>query len=133
MFEIGPRITAIVMLISIDSHGFYIIFGSIFHWMVMMTVAFFKNVKVYHNKLHNILFIVFISFVQIISYMNLSRGKSLLLAIAYYSLFYVENAVMVVLFVLGFYCRCVGGVLWDCVQYPFYGDVLCSVSSKSIT
>uniref|UniRef100_K1PQ98 XK-related protein n=1 Tax=Magallana gigas TaxID=29159 RepID=K1PQ98_MAGGI len=29
VFEIGPRITAIVMLLSVDSHGLYIIFGSI--------------------------------------------------------------------------------------------------------
>uniref|UniRef100_A0A8W8MNX3 XK-related protein n=1 Tax=Magallana gigas TaxID=29159 RepID=A0A8W8MNX3_MAGGI len=67
VFEIGPRITAIVMLLSVDSHGLYIIFGS---------------------------------FVQIISYMNLSHGKSRLFAIIYYTLFYVENVVMILLFVL---------------------------------
>ncbi|XP_061194701.1 XK-related protein 6-like [Saccostrea echinata] len=100
VFEIGPRITAIVMLISIEGNGpYYVIFGVLFHWMVMITVAFFKNVKAYKRTLHNILFIVFIGFVQIISFMNLSRDKSRVLAIAYYSLFHVENAVMVALFV----------------------------------
>ncbi|XP_061194081.1 XK-related protein 6-like [Saccostrea echinata] len=100
VFEIGPRITAIVMLISIEGNGpYYIIFGVLFHWMIMITVAFFKNLRVYRRKLHNILFIVFIGFVQIVSFMNLSQGKSRVLAIAYYSLFHVENAVIVALFV----------------------------------
>ncbi|XP_062615284.1 XK-related protein 6-like [Saccostrea cucullata] len=100
VFEIGPRITAFVMLISVEGNGpYYIVFGVLFHWMIMITVAFFKNVKAYESTLHNILFIVFIGFVQIISFMNLSRGKSRAIIIAYYSLFHVENAVMVALFV----------------------------------
>lgn len=100
VFEIGPRITAIVMLLSVDSHGLYIIFGSLVHWFIMLTMAFLRHVKVYTKPVHNIMFIVFISFVQIISYMNLSHGKSRLFAIIYYTLFYVENVVMVLLFVL---------------------------------
>ncbi|XP_062581435.1 XK-related protein 6-like [Saccostrea cucullata] len=101
VFEIGPRITAIVMLISVEVYGPYlIIFGVMFHWMIMITVAFFKNVQAYKSKLHNVFFIVFIGFVKIISFMNLSRGRSRFLAIAYYSLFHVENVLMVVLFVV---------------------------------
>lgn len=88
------------MLLSVDSHGLYIIFGSLVHWFIMLTMAFLRHVKVYTKPVHNIMFIVFISFVQIISYMNLSHGKSRLLAIIYYTLFYVENVVMVLLFVL---------------------------------
>lgn len=99
VFEIGPRITAIVMLLSVDTHGLYIIFGSLCHWFIMLTMTFLRHVKVYKNPVHNIMFLVFISLVQIISYMNLSRGSSRLLAIAYYAIFYVENAVMVSLFV----------------------------------
>lgn len=99
LFEIGPRITAIVMLISVDSYGLYITFGAIFHWMIMSTMAYFKNVKVYVETIHNILFISFISFVQIVSFMNLSRGRSRYYAIIYYSIFHAENAAMVALFV----------------------------------
>ncbi|XP_052704940.1 XK-related protein 8-like [Crassostrea angulata] len=100
VFEIGPRITAIVMLLPVDSHGLYIIFRSLVHWFIMLTMAFLRHVKVYDEPVHNIMFIVFISFVQIISYMNLSHGKSRLFAITYYTLFYVENVVMVLLFAL---------------------------------
>lgn len=100
VFEIGPRITAIVMLLSVDGHGLYVIFGSLVHWFIMLTMAFLRHVKVYTKPVHNIMFIVFISLVQIISYMNLSDGKSRLFAIAYYAIFYVENAVMILLFVL---------------------------------
>lgn len=100
VFEIGPRITAIVMLLSVDSHGLYIIFGSLVHWFIMLTMAFLRHVKVYDEPIQNIMFIVFISFVQIISYMNLSHGKSRRFAIIYYTLFYVENVLMVLLFVL---------------------------------
>lgn len=47
VFEIGLRIMVIVMFLFVDSYGFYIIFGLLVYWFIMLIMVFLRYVKVY--------------------------------------------------------------------------------------
>ncbi|XP_062614139.1 XK-related protein 9-like [Saccostrea cucullata] len=72
-FEIGPRVIALVMIFLMNGIIFAITVA--FHWIVMVMWSFVTKTSPYKKKRHNVIFILFVGFVQIFSFMNVSRLK----------------------------------------------------------
>jgi hypothetical protein len=94
-FEIGPRVLALVMIILLNPIIFILII--VFHWCIFVTWSFATKVKPYTKCYENIIFVLFVGFVQLFSFMNVSSGKSRYHALLYYCFFYIENIAILIL------------------------------------
>eukprot|EP00105_Crassostrea_gigas_P034167 XP_019918315.1 PREDICTED: XK-related protein 6-like [Crassostrea gigas] len=97
-FEIGSRVMALVMMILINPIIFALIV--VFHWFAVITWSFATKAKPYKQFHENAIFIVFVGFVQVFSFMNIKAGKSRYHALLYYTLFYIENIVILILWII---------------------------------
>ncbi|XP_061194318.1 XK-related protein 6-like [Saccostrea echinata] len=97
-FEIGPRVLALVMIILMN--GIIFAVTVVFHWIVVITWSFATKMRPYKKTHENIIFILFVGFVQIFSFMNVSPGKSRYHALLYYLFFYTENITILILWIL---------------------------------
>lgn len=97
-FEIGPRVVALVMMILINPIIFALIV--VFHWFAVVTWSFATKATPYEKVHENVIFIVFIGFVQVFSFMNISLGKSRNHTLLYYTFFYIENIVILILWII---------------------------------
>ncbi|XP_062575376.1 XK-related protein 5-like, partial [Saccostrea cucullata] len=122
-FEIGPRVMALVMLILVNSFGFAV--TVVFHWIAMVTWSFATTeMRLYKKTYENIIFILFVGFVQIFSFMIFRPSKSQedakstnpnktrkdakndnsiqteYHALFYYFFVYIENTIILILWIL---------------------------------
>lgn len=97
-FEIGPRVLALVLMILINPIIFALIV--VFHWFAVVTWSFATKAMPYEKLHDNAIFIVLIGFVQVFSFMNISPGKSRYHALLYYTFFYIENIVILILWII---------------------------------
>ncbi|XP_065924063.1 XK-related protein 6 [Magallana gigas] len=97
-FEIGSRVMALVMMILINPIIFALIV--VFHWFAVITWSFATNAMPYKKFHENAIFIVFVGFVQVFSFMNIKGGKSRSHAWLYYTFFYIENIVILILWII---------------------------------
>lgn len=97
-FEIGTRVCALVMMILINPIIFELIVA--IHWSAVVTWSFATKFKPYKTIHENAIFIVFIGFVQVFSFMNISPGKSRYHALLYYTFFYIENIVILIIWII---------------------------------
>ncbi|XP_062604452.1 XK-related protein 9-like [Saccostrea cucullata] len=72
-FEIGPRVMALVMMFLMNGIIFAITLT--FHWIVMVTWSIATKIRPYLKTHQNVIFSLFVGFVQIFSFMNVSRFK----------------------------------------------------------
>lgn len=97
-FEIGPRVLALVLMILINPIIFALIV--VFHWFALVTWSFATKSLPYKKLHENAIFIVCIGFVQVFSFMNISPGKSRYHALLYYTFFYIENIVILIIWIV---------------------------------
>ena len=98
VFEIGPRVVALVLIILMNPIIFLL--TVVFHYIAVVTWSFATKVKPY-EKLHvNIAFVLCIGFVQVFSFMHTSVGKSRYHALLYYTFVYIENIVILTLWIV---------------------------------
>ena len=98
VFEIGPRVVALVLIILMNPIIFLL--TVVFHYIAVVTWSFATKVKPYKKLHENIAFVLFIGFVQVFSFMNTIFGKSRYHALLYYTFFYIENIVILILWIV---------------------------------
>ncbi|XP_062581385.1 XK-related protein 6-like, partial [Saccostrea cucullata] len=72
-FEIGSRVMALVMIFLMN--GIIFAMAVVIHWIVMVIFSFATKTRPYEKNHQNVIFILFVGFVQIFSFMNASRFK----------------------------------------------------------
>ena len=98
VFEIGPRVVALVLIILMNPIVFLL--TVVFHYIAVVTWSFATKVKPYEKLHENIAFVLFIGFVQVFSFMNTSVDKSRYHALLYYTFVYIENIVILILWIV---------------------------------
>ena len=98
VFEIGPRVVALVLIILMNPIIFLL--TVVFHYIAVITWSFASKAMPYKKLHENIVFVLCIGFVQVFSFMNTSLGKSRYHALLYYTFFYIENIVILILWIV---------------------------------
>ncbi|XP_078311922.1 XK-related protein 6-like [Crassostrea virginica] len=98
VFEIGPRVVALVLIILMNPIIFLL--TVVFHYFAVVTWSFASKAMPYEKLHENIVFVLCIGFVQVFSFMNTSPGKSRYHALLYYTFFYIENIVILILWIV---------------------------------
>nr|XP_022345466.1 XK-related protein 6-like isoform X2 [Crassostrea virginica] len=94
VFEIGPRVVALALIIFMNPIIFLL--TVVFHYIAVVTWLFASKAMPYKKLHENIAFVLCIGFVQVLSFMNTSLGKSRYHALLYYTFFYIENIVILI-------------------------------------
>ncbi|XP_078310952.1 uncharacterized protein LOC144617635 isoform X1 [Crassostrea virginica] len=98
VFEIGPRIVALVLIILMNPTIFLL--TVVFHYIAVVSWSFVSN-PMPNKKLHEYFVIVlFLGFVQVFSFINTTFGKTRYHALIYYTFFYIENIVILILWIV---------------------------------
>ena len=98
VFEIGPRVVALVLIILMNPTIFLL--TVVFHYIAVVTWSFASKATPYEKHHENIVYVLFLGFVQVFSFMNISRSKSRYHALLYYTFFYIENIVILILWIV---------------------------------
>ncbi|XP_069126819.1 XK-related protein 6-like isoform X2 [Argopecten irradians] len=96
LFELGPRLILLVLCAELITWWTLLVVG--LHIMLMMAFNRFyvhpENIDMCHRRCGHYLFPLFLSYVEIYSFINMNKTDSRRTATIYYTIFYLENALM---------------------------------------